>query len=163
MINIKHLGRPALSGLSALTNQVKTDILKLLQVKWVSVSGFTFVFQFVVPRCGKLILTKSKCALTQETLGKVFICIKNILLNDLSFLSHLSLLLYIFTGCYSSDVVSRISSTDLDLGVESLEQMIKLITANFYNGILVRYNCVDFKIKKLKNNWEGRDFTLGLN
>ena len=63
----------------------------------------------------------------------VFICIKNILLNDLSCLSHLSLLLCIFTG-YSSDVVSKISSTDLDLGVESLEQMIKLIIVNmFYN------------------------------
>ena len=52
---------------------------------------------------------------------------------------HISVYYYIFSlAGYSSDVVSRISSTDLDLGVESLEQMIKLITANFYNGILVR-------------------------
>ena len=52
---------------------------------------------------------------------------------------HISVCYYIFSlAGYSSDVVSRISSTDLDLGVESLEQMIKLITANFYNGILVR-------------------------
>ena len=87
----------------------------------------------MVLHCGKLILTKSQYASTQETLGKVFICIKNILLNHLSFLSHLSLLLWNFTG-YSSDVVSRISSTDLDLGVESLEQMIKLIAVKFYNG-----------------------------
>ena len=88
----------------------------------------------MVLRCGKLILTESKCASTQETLGKVFIWSKNILLNDLSFLSHLSLLLlWNFTG-YSSDVVSRISSTDLDLGVESLEQMIKLITVNMFDN-----------------------------
>ena len=130
MINIKHLGRLGRS------NQVRTDIPpQKLQVKWVSVSGFTFAFQFVVVAVGSPFYPVKMCINTGNS-GKGFYLYQKYFIEwFIMFITSQFIILCIFTG-YSSDVVSKISSTDLDLGVESLEQMIELITVNtFYNKI----------------------------